>query len=176
MKRDWEARHRGPQASSRIALLEEGLEYQSVGIPPEDAQFLETREFQVIEVCRWFNLPPHKLRDMSAASYNSLEQEQLSFVTETLTPWLERVEAELNWKLFGDGKAEAWHDVAGLLRGDKASRYAAYNTGRQGGWLSVNDIRRAEGMPPIEGGDTYLSPLNMTPAQEPARATPTPSA
>src|SRR5262245_11485006 len=157
----------GPSRAHNILILEEGQKIEKVSIPPDDAQFLETRKFQTIEIARWFNLPPHKLRDLERATFSNIEQQNIEFVADTLRPWLVRWEEELNRKLIRplERKSQfSQHLVEGLLRGDTSSRYAAYAVGRQWGWLSANDVRILENMNPVDGGDVYLIPTNMVPA------------
>lgn len=168
LKSSWEAAHTaGNQA--RVAVLEDGLEWQQVGLSNEDAQFLETREFQAEDVCRWFRVPPHMvgLTSKSTSWGSGIEQMGIAFVTYTLLPWLTRWEQAIARDLIiATGVYFASFVVEGLLRGETGSRYSAYATGRQWGWLSVNDIRRLENMNPIENGDVYLQPMNMTEAGE----------
>jgi HK97 family phage portal protein len=164
LRDDWERMHSGVGNSSRVAILEEGLKFEALSVPPEDAQFLGTRQFQLGEVARWFNLPPSKLRDPQASSYSSLEQENLQFVGETLRPWLIRFEQEVACKLLRPDERRTHYAeflVEGLLRADQSARYQAYAVGRNWGWLSVNEIRARENLDPIPGGDEYLQPLNM---------------
>lgn len=174
--RTFEKEHQGLEQSHRTILLEEGVKFQQLTIPPESAQFLETRAFQRVEVASWFNMPPHKLGDASRTSYNSLEQENRSYLESTLDPWLMRWEEECWDKLLTEEekRGDTHHvefDRTELLRTDLKTRYEAYAIARQNGWKSVNDIRRAEKEPPIgPQGDVYLSPLNMTPAADAARA------
>jgi HK97 family phage portal protein len=164
LRTDWERLHSGPTSSQRVAILEEGLKFSPMSVPPEDAQFLATRKFQIEEVARWFNLPPSKLRVSEGGSYASLEQDNLQFLAETLRPWLVRIEQEIASKLLSpieQSSLYAEHLVEGLLRADQSTRYTAYATARNWGWLSVNEIRARENLDPIEGGDHYLQPLNM---------------
>ena len=154
----------GGNALSTV-VLEEGMKYEKIGIPPNDAQFLESRQFQVIEICRWFRVPPHKLQDLSRATWNNIEHQSIEFVTDTIVPWTAQLEQEADLKLFGRQNRGVYYTkfkLAALLRGDTATRYAAYSSGRQWGWLSVNDIRELEDMNRIDGGDQYLVPSNMT--------------
>lgn len=171
LKSSWQSAHSGVNQNS-VAVLEEGLEWQQVGIPPEQAQFLETREFQAEDVCRWFRVPPHMVGLTSkATSWGSgIEQMSIGFVTYTLMPWLTRWTQAISRDLIlAPTTYFASFIVEGLLRGDITSRYGAYATGRQWGWLSVNDIRRLENMNPVPNGDMYLQPLNMVEAgSEPA--------
>jgi HK97 family phage portal protein len=162
------AYHAGPDKAHRFLILEEGMDYVRFGIPPNEAQFLETRKFQIAEVARWFNLPVSKLREMDNSSVRAnIEQEALDYVISTLRPWLVRWEQELKRKLISSlerNTQDIEFNIAGLLRGDLPSRYSAYAVGRQWGWLSANEIRELENLNPIPDGDKYLSPVNMVPA------------
>jgi HK97 family phage portal protein len=171
LRRSFEDLHSGSGNSHRVALLEQGLKWESIGVPPDDSQFLQSREFQVIEICRWFNLPPHKLKELAKMNYNSLEQMNVEFLTDTLRPWLVRWEQQLNRKLLRRQDRDRFffeHAVEGILRGDLQSRYTSYSIARNWGWLSVNEIREKENLNPVDGGDTYLTPQNMAPANGPS--------
>jgi len=164
-------KHRGPDRAHSTLILEEGVKVEKVGIPPEDAQFLETRNFSVVEVARWFNVPPHKIKDMGRATWGNAEQMNVEFVVDCLRPWYVRLEQEFNRKLVSKaqrGEISIEFVPEGLLRGDIATRYASYATGRQWGFLSVNEIRKYENLNPLppEIGDQYLAPANMTPAEK----------
>uniref|UniRef100_A0A6M3IUN5 Putative portal protein n=1 Tax=viral metagenome TaxID=1070528 RepID=A0A6M3IUN5_9ZZZZ len=153
--------------SHRLMLLEEGMDYKSVGIPPEDSQFLESRQFQIPEVARWFNLPPHKLKDLSKSSFSNIESEQISFVTDSILPWLIRLEQNYALQLLSilDVKQEFFfrHNVDGLLRGNAKDRSEYYRTMFNIGAMSINDIREKENWDPVDGGDERFVPLNMIP-------------
>lgn len=170
LRESWGALQSGLSGAHRIAILEEGMQWKALGIPPNHAQFLETRKFQVLDIARLFRVPPHMLADLeSGASYASVEQMGLDFVAYTLRPWLVRWEQTANYDLFGSRERNdtyVEHLVDGLLRGDIASRYAAYAVGRQWGWLSADDIREIENMNPLPDGQgsRYLVPLNMVAA------------
>jgi len=171
LRRDFTAMHSGLSNAHRVAILENGLQWQSIGIPPEDAQFLQTRSFQISEVARWFNIPTSKLRDSGGKTYATLEQENLAFLTETLNPWLIRFEQEVWAKLLLPQEQDQYyaeHLVDSVLRADIEQRYKAYAIGRNWGFLSVNDVRAKENMPPVPNGDVYLQPLNMQPLQAPS--------
>jgi HK97 family phage portal protein len=164
LRRSFEELHAGGANSHRVALLEAGLKWEAIGVPPDDSQFLQSREFQVIEIARWFNIPPNKLKDLSKTSYNSLEQMNISFAVDTLRPWLVRWEQQLNRKVIRPkdrGRLFFEFNVDGILRGDLQSRYQSYSIARNWGWLSVNEIREKENLNPIDGGDVYMQPLNM---------------
>lgn len=165
----WNRRHQGVGNAQKTALLEEGMRLEQVGIQPDHAQFLETRAFQITEIARLFRVPPHMIQDLERATFSNIEHQDLAFVKHTLRPWLTRWEQAIGRDLLlpaEQTKYFAEHNTHDLLRGDTPSRYQAYMTGRQGGWLSANDIRGAENMEPIENGDVYLVPLNMVPASD----------
>lgn len=151
-----------------MLLLEEGIKVERTSIPPDDAQFLDTRKFQVIEVARWFNVPPHKLKDLERATFSNIEHQAQEFVDDTLMPWLETWEQELNEKIVRPlERTQQYfkHNVNARLRGDTTAR-AAWNTAmRQWGMYSANDVLRREDENPIgPQGDIYLVPGNMWPA------------
>jgi HK97 family phage portal protein len=156
----------GGENQNSMLVLEEGMTYEKIGIPPEDAQFLESRQHQVVEICRWFRVPPHKVQDLSRATWNNIEHQSIEFVTDTICPWTVNFEEEVNVKLFGRTNRGVYYtkfSLNALLRGDAAGRSALYASGRQWGWLSVNDIREWEEMNGIgKAGDQYLVPTNMT--------------
>ena len=172
MRTSWDDAHKGLSKSHRIAILEEGVTYKQVGIPPQDSQYLETRKFQSIEITRMYRVPPHMVGDLDRASFSNIEHQSIEFVTHTIRPWVVRWEQALNMDLLTPDERRSYFAeflVDGLLRGDIQSRYQAYATARQNGWMSANDVRGLENMNPIEGGDVYLIPLNMVPAGQ-ARA------
>ncbi len=169
LKSQFEKDHGGLSQSHRLKVLEEGMSYTAIGIPPEDAQFLETRKFQVTEIARIFRVPPHMLADLDRATFSNIEHQSIEFVVHTIRPWLVRWEQSINLRLLGPderGTYFAEHLVDGLLRGDIKSRYEAYAVGRQNGWLSANDIREFENLNPVDGGDIYLVNGNMMPVDQ----------
>ena len=176
LRLQWEALHSGSDNWNKTAILEEGMSWEKIGIPPEDSQFLETRVFQVQDVARMYNVPPHMIQELSHATFSNIEHQAIQFVVHTVRPWLVRWEQELNRKLLSEREREDHFFeflVDGLLRGDTVARFQSYALGRQWGWLSANDIRALENMNPIrDGGDEYLVPLNMSPAGAPVEAEP----
>lgn len=170
----WEKIHRGAANYGKVAILEEGMKFNAITIPPEDAQFLETRQFQIPEVCRWFRMPPHKIADLTRATFSNIEHSSIEYVGDTLLPWLVRWEQEIRRKCFSGSESSlfAEHLTAALLRGDLKSRYDAYAIGRQWGWLSPDDVREFENLNPIDGagGKIYLVPTNMANAEVFAKA------
>lgn len=163
----WNAVYRGTSNAHKIAVLEEGMKYQQVGIPPEEAQFLETRKFQINEIARLYRIPPHMVGDLEKSSFSNIEQQSLEFVKYTLDPWVIRWEQSLQKALLLPGEKGKYFiklNVDGLMRGDYQSRMNGYSIGRQNGWLSANDIREMEDMNPLsdeEGGNLYLINGNM---------------
>lgn len=156
--------HQGLDNAHRMMILEEGLDYGAVGIPPEEAQFLETRKFQVTEIARIFRVPPHMLADLERATFSNIEHQSIEFVMHTLRPWLVRIEQAIYRDILEPserGRYFAKHNVEGLLRGDTASRMQAYNTAILSGHMSPNEARELEDRNRVDGLDYYLSPLNM---------------
>lgn len=168
VRESWNSVYRGSNNAYKIAVLEEGMKYQQIGIPPEEAQFLETRKFQVNEIARLFRVPPHMVGDLEKSSFSNIEQQSLEFVKYTLEPWVIRWEQALQRALFLPGEKGKYFikfNLDGLLRGDYQSRMNGYSVGRQNGWLSANDIREMENLNPIpdeEGGNLYLVNGSMT--------------
>ena len=164
----WMSQFGGSANSNKIAVLEEGLKYTPISISPEQAQFLETRKFQINEIARIFRVPPHMVGDLEKSSFSNIEQQSLEFVKYTLEPWLVRWEQSIQRILFSADEKKRYFvrfNVEGLLRGDYASRMNGYAVGRQNGWMSANDIRELENLdriPAEEGGDLYLINGNMT--------------
>ncbi|HHO0185625.1 phage portal protein [Enterobacter cloacae] len=163
--RSYMAAFTGSKNAGKIMVLEGGLKYQGVTMNPEDAQMLESRSFSIEEICRWFRVPPfmvgHTTKQSSWAS--SLEGMNLQFLTHTLRPLLVNIEQEIGRCLLdSDDDVFAEFSVEGLLRADSAGRAAYYTSALQNGWMSRNDVRRLENMPPIEGGDIYTVQLNLT--------------
>lgn len=154
--------------SHKIAILEEGMHYTPISISPNEAQFLETRKFQIDEIARIFRVPPHMVGDLEKSSFSNIEQQSLEYVKYTLEPWIVRWEQALNRALLSDSEKPAYFvkfNVDGLLRGDYQSRMNGYATARQNGWMSANDIRELENLDRIPaelGGDLYLINGNMT--------------
>ena len=172
VKESWNAAYQGSGNAHRIAVLEEGMKYQPIGISPEQAQFLETRKFQINEIARIFRIPPHMLADLEKSSFSNIEQQSLEFVKYTLDPWVVRLEQAMCRAFLLDSEKPSVFikfNVDGLLRGDYASRMSGYATARQNGWMSTNDIRELENLDRISielGGDLYLINGSMTKLQD----------
>jgi HK97 family phage portal protein len=169
MRKSWEDMHATVKNAHRVAILQNGVTYQTIGTPPDDAQWIASRSFQLQEVARWFKIPASKI-GAGAGTYSSLEQDNLAFLQETLRPWLIRWEQEINFKLISSlDQLYAEHNQDALLRGDTAGRSAFYASALSWGWLSRNDVRALENLPPFEGGDAYMVPKNMDPAFGPGQ-------
>lgn len=169
VRESWNSTFGGSGNAGKVAVLEEGMKYTPISISPEQAQFLETRKFQINEIARIFRVPPHMVGDLEKSSFSNIEQQSLEFVKYTLDPWVTRWEQSLARSLFSkEEKAKFFFrfNLEGLLRGDYASRMNGYATARQNGWMSANDIRELENLdriPAEEGGDLYLINGNMLP-------------
>jgi HK97 family phage portal protein len=172
VKESWNTAYQGSGNAHRVAVLEEGMKYQPIGISPEQAQFLETRKFQINEIARIFRVPPHMLADLEKSSFSNIEQQSLEFVKYTLDPWVVRWEQTMCRTLLLESekpKVFIKFNVDGLLRGDYESRMNGYATARQNGWMSANDIRQLENLDRIPtelGGDSYLINGAMTKLQD----------
>lgn len=164
----WNAVYNGVSNAHKVAVLEEGMKYTQIGIPPEEAQFLQTRKFQINEIARLYRVPPHMVGDLEKSSFSNIEQQSLEFVKYTLDPWVVRFEQALKRSLFLPEEKKRFFvkfNVDGLLRGDYQSRMNGYAIARQNGWLSTNDIRELEDLNLLteeEGGNLYLINGNMT--------------
>ena len=135
-----------PMKMARPGSVEEGLKYQPIGISPDQAQFLETRKFQLNEIARIFRVPPHMVGDLEKSSFSNIEQQSLEFVKYTLEPWLVRWEQAMGRRLFTESEKESYFirfNVEGLLRGDYESRMNGYAVARQNGWMSANEDRKS---------------------------------
>ena len=167
----WNSTFGGSTNSHKVAVLEEGMKYTPISISPNEAQFLETRKFQINEIARIFRVPPHMVGDLEKSSFSNIEQQSLEFVKYTLDPWVIRWEQALYRTLLSEEEKKSYFfkfNVEGLLRGDYQSRMQGYATARQNGWMSANDIRELEDLDRIPaelGGDLYLINGNMLPLE-----------
>ena len=172
VRESWQQTFGGSANSNKIAVLEEGMKYTPISISPEQAQFLETRKFQINEIARIFRVPPHMVGDLEKSSFSNIEQQSLEFVKYTLDPWVIRWEQSIQRTLLAPDEKKTYFvkfNVEGLLRGDYASRMNGYATARQNGWMSANDIRELENLdriPAEDGGDLYLINGNMLPLSQ----------
>lgn len=171
LRESWSAAYGGSSNSGKVAILEEGMSFTRVSMPNNEAQFLETRKFQVSEICRIFRVPPHLIGDLDRATFSNIEHMSIDFAVHTIRPWLVRIEQAINRALFSDsekGRFYVQFNIDGLMRGDYKSRMEGYAIARQNGWMSANDIRELENLNPIpeeEGGSRYLINGNMVPVE-----------
>lgn len=180
MARSWSVAHEGLSNTHRVAVLEEGVEWKSIGMSNEDAQFIELQQFNLGDAARIWNIKPHKIADLSRATFSNIEQLAIEHVTDTLMPWLVNWEQAMDMALIRKqdrGRFYTKHLINGLLRGDSAARSAYYTAGLNGGWLSPDDIRELEDMNPLPDGlgDVYFRSLNMVVAGQ-EKAAPLPAA
>ena len=169
LRESWNATYGGSSNGAKVAILEENMSFTPISLPNNEAQFLETRKFQVEEICRIFRVPPHLIGDLSRSTFSNIEHQSIDFAMHTIRPWLVRIEQAMNRALFSDtekGRFYVQFNIDGLMRGDYKSRMEGYAIARQNGWMSANDIRALENMNPIpdeDGGNTYLCNGNLIP-------------
>ena len=171
VRESWNKGFGGSQNAGKVAILEQGMKYTPISIAPEQAQFLETRKFQINEIARIFRVPPHMVGDLEKSSFSNIEQQSLEFVKYTLDPWVVRWEQSIQRTLLTAEEKNRYFvkfNLEGLLRGDYQSRMNGYATARQNGWMSCNDIRELENLdriPAEAGGDQILVNGNMLPLE-----------
>ncbi len=169
LRASWNAAYGSSTNASRVAVLEEGMSFVPLSLPNNEAQFLETRKFQVSEIARIFRVPPHMIGDLDRATFSNIEHQSISFAVHTIRPWLVRIEQAMNHALISEkekGRFYVQFNLDGLMRGDYKSRMEGYAIARQNGWMSAHDIRELENLNPITdtiGGDEYLVNGNMIP-------------
>ena len=169
LRESWNATYGGSSNGAKVAILEENMSFTPISLPNNEAQFLETRKFQVEEICRIFRVPPHLIGDLSRSTFSNIEHQSIDFAMHTIRPWLVRIEQAMNRALFSENEKGQYYvqfNIDGLMRGDYKSRMEGYAIARQNGWMSANDIRALENMNPIpdeEGGNTYLCNGNLIP-------------
>lgn len=171
----WAEKYGGSANAKKVALLQEGMTFRPLSMTNVDAALIEVLHLSAIDIARIYKIPAHMVNELERATFSNIEHQQIQFVIYTLLPWIKRHEQAKSRDLLLPSERREYfieYNVSGLLRGDQASRYAAYAVARQWGWLSVNDIRRLENLPPIKGGDVYLSPLNMVDATKPVQLPP----
>lgn len=177
LKQEWDRFHQGLLAAHQTGVLSKGAVYNRVSLNAEETQLLESRQFGIAEVARMLRLPPHKLYDLTRATFSNIEHQSIEAVTDGLQPWCERLEAWINddpdlmpAPVSVQGKRSFIEfQLEGRLRGDTQTRYAAYTSAVGRPWRTPNEVRRLENLPPMDGGDELLMPLNMTnPGGDPA--------
>ncbi len=160
------ARHQGPQNAHKFMVVEEGMEFSKLGVDPDHAQFLETRIFQLDEVARWFNVPPHKLKNLLRSTNNNIEHQNLEYYIDCLSPWTNKWDQELEYKLIAPSERnlqEIEHVTEGLLRADMAGRGTFFQARFNTASMTPNEIRKIENQNPIPGGDTPFVQLGFVP-------------
>lgn len=169
----WQQMYGGSSNAKRVAMLQEGMTFKALSMTNVDAELIPALKLTSLDIARIYKVPPHMIGELDKATFSNIEHQAIQFVIYTLLPWIKRHEQAMMRDLLLPSERNEYYiefNVSGLLRGDQASRYAAYAVARQWGWLSVNDIRRLENLPPITGGNTYLQPLNMVDAAKPLPA------
>lgn len=165
LRESWNEMYRGTQNANKTGILEQGTKFSKISVPPEEAQFITSRQFQITEIARWFRVPPHKLAELSRATFSNIEQMAKEFVDDCIIPWVSRLEVEGNRKLLTReervGGLYTKINLRGLLRGDAQSRSAFYQTLMDRGVYSINEVRALEDENPVTGGDIRMVPLNM---------------
>ena len=171
LRKNWNTLYQGLSNAQRVGILEEGMTLKTFGVSPEDAQAIDARKFQIDEVCRVFNMPPHMLKSLDKATYSNIEEQGLEFVIYTLRPWLVRFEQTYSTQLLNEKERKRYffeHNVSGLLRGDIEKRYAAYVQAISNGLMNADEVRELENMnPQADGqGEKYYVPLNWIPKED----------
>lgn len=179
MEQEVEQRLKSPANARKVLLLDEGIKWKTTAVSPDEGQFLETRQFQLLDVARWLRIPPHMIYDMSASASWSLEHVSIEFLTFSIRPWTENIVSTLNVQMIPERQADKFyfyfkHDA--IVPRDTTTKYANYATGRNNSWLTLNDILRAERMPLVkpEIGDVRIGPSTMKPIGDSDPTTPIP--
>lgn len=164
LRQQFKKLYSGPKGE-KTAILDAGMKFTKISSSPEESQFIDVRQHQVEEICRWFGVPPHKIQHLLRTTFSNIENQAIEVVVDTIIPWVKIFEEEANYKLFGANRAGLFTkmNLNGLLRGDSASRAAFYKTMREMGVMSVNEIRALEDLNPIgPEGDKRIVQMNMT--------------
>lgn len=164
LENKFDKRYSGIENTGKTILLEEGMTYHQIGVPPEEAQFIESRKYSVEEIARIYGVPPHMIGDLEHATFSNIESQDINFAKHSIVPECVNWEQELMRKLLNDdeqARYEIEFNMEGLVRGDMESRYRAYAIGRQWGFLTADDIRAKENMSNVDGGGITYVPLNM---------------
>jgi HK97 family phage portal protein len=173
IRQSWSDIHSGPSNAGRIAILEEGMKYTPIGIPPEQLQYIQEQKFSVEQIARIFGVPPHLIGSMDKPTYASVEQQSIEFVRYTLLPYVRCLEQGVDKAMVPEPEMSWRFNLNAFERGDVKTRYDSYAVGRNWGWLSANDVCTSEDLNTFEGGDAHLTPLNMV-AVEPGQQPPPP--
>lgn len=161
LRQSWREKYSGTDNAGRVAVLEEGMEFKPVSLSNKDAQWLESRQVSVLDIARIFGVPPALLGHLEKASYSSQEAQNIEFLTHSLRPWLTRIEQALERALMPNSDLYCEFTTGDLLRTNQKDRYEAYRIALASGFMSVNEVRRLENLPEVDGGDELYRPLNM---------------
>lgn len=175
---NWQSRYGGVENAAKVLVLEEGMAFEKLSMTSDEAQFLETRKFQVEEICRFFRVPPHMVQSLDRATFSNIENQGQQYIDQSLIPPCLQFEQEAAHALLFDderGRYRLGFDFDGLLRGDMKSRFDSYHVALGDGWMTPNQVCRREGMPTFEGGDDHRVALNTAPAGSPAADAPPPA-
>lgn len=183
LRAELDAMYRGPRNANKTMILDAGMTFKRLTAAPDESQFVESMQFQVETICRWFGVPPHKVAHLLRSTNNNIEHQSIEVVVDAITPWVLRLEEEADYKLFGQNRGNLYTDIdmRGLLRGDMQARSEYVRTMSDLGALSPNEIRAEEGLNPIPHGDRYLVQFNRVPIEragerpEPTSAPPAPA-
>ncbi len=170
LRESWQARYGGVENANKVLVLEEGMTFEKLSMTSDEAQFLETRKFQVEEICRFFRVPPHKVASLDRATFTNIENQNQQYIDDSLIPMARQMEEEGEHKLLWEaehGTVRIRVDFDSMLRGDMKTRYDAYHIALGDGWLNRDTVRDREGQPPIPGGagQEYRVALNTAPAE-----------
>ena len=158
LREAWNKGYRGSGNKHKVAVLDNDLKWQSVGVSPQDSQLIESQKFSVVEIARVFRVPLNLIQDLERSTYSNISEQNRSFLTHTLQPWLERIEQAMHKSLLTESEKQKYfieHLTQNFLRANTRERYLAYKIARQTGFMSVNEIRKLENMNSVEGGDDY---------------------
>jgi HK97 family phage portal protein len=173
LMKTWYRAYGGNSKSHKTAILEEGMDFQSIGLSPEESQMIDTAKFSVVEICRAYKVPLNLVQDHERSTYSNVTEQNRSFVVHTLQPWLKRIEQVCNRVLFTEREKERFfveYKLDSLLKGDQKTRYECYEIGMNKGFLSINDVRGFENLTPVPGGDQYQPDNEPAPARAMTRA------
>ncbi len=168
LKKDMTDKYSGLGKTHKVMVIEDGMEIEQLDMKLTDAEFLASKKFTVDEIARWFNMPPHMLKNMDRATFSNIEHQSIEFVQYTMGPWFTLWEDEFSSQILGDDWGEYYFEyiVDALLRGDTTARYEAYNKAILSGIMTPNEARRRENLPTHKNGDILLVPLNMIPIEK----------
>ena len=169
----WNRMFRGPDNAGKIAVLDQGLKFKQITINNDDSQLLETRQWQLTDICRIYRVPPHLVQDLTRSTFKNIEHQSLDFITHTMRPWFRRIEAAINRDLLGGDEWQTYFarfNLNDLLAADATARAALYASGIQNGWMTRNEARKFENLNPLDDLDEPLMPSNLRGIHDPMPA------